>query len=42
MRTNNKTKRGHYTHLVAVRVLNEGEGVIGYLVDELDALVLRR
>ena len=31
-----------YTHIVAVWVLYEREGVVGDLVHELDALVLRR
>ena len=31
-----------HTYIVAVRVLDEREGVVGDLVDELDALVLRR
>ena len=30
------------THIVAIRVLDEREGVVGDLIDELDALVLRR
>ena len=38
----NKHKQEHATHVVSVRVLDECEGVVGNLVDELDALVLRR
>ena len=42
MRTSYKHQIKHNTHVVAVRVLDEREGVVGDLVNELDALVLRR
>ena len=42
MRTNIEHKREDATYVVAVRVLDEREGVVGDLVDELNALVLRR